>query len=171
MPAISLTLLTLGCAVQAPQPSSPSASRTATTCEPTIARMVPPDFVVEHVLGGVRPADNAAASPVSLSPRAFASDKNYLGNDLMWLALPPDGRARGGSVSITAYQTVAGRITVVGRRIDQTGTDTITTERDENPGGGPRDRAITIYFPTQGCWEVIYGLAGTELRFVIEVRG
>lgn len=138
--------------------------------EPTIARMVPPDFVMAHVLDGIRPPGELPGHTVSVPPQVFASDKNYLGNSVLWLALPPDGKGRGRSVSITAYQTVAGHIAVSGRRIDLSVADSVTTDRDENPGGGPRDRTVTIYFPTRVCWEIIYSLGGSELRFVLAVE-
>lgn len=43
-------------------------------------------------------------------------------------------------------------------------------EKDNNPGGGPSDRAATIHFPTSGCWEVTYMYAGTQLQFVVLVQ-
>lgn len=166
----SFAALAVGCTGQSPEPSVPALA-SVMACQPTIVRMVPPDFVVAHVLGGVRPAGDRPSPMASVSPQLFASDKNYLGNDVLWLALPADGKVHGSSVSITAYQTVPGRITVFGRRLDCSGAEAVSTDRDENPGGGPRDRAVTIQFPTQGCWEITYGLAGSELRFVLEVEG
>jgi hypothetical protein len=130
--------------------------------------MIPPSFVIEHVMGGITPATGAPATS-SVSPDLFASNKNYLGNEVLWLALPPDGHVRGRTVSITAYQTVPGAIDVRGRRLDRPQAGQVTTQRDENPGGGPRDRALVITFPTSGCWEITFLLNGHSLRSVFEV--
>lgn len=125
---------------------------------------------MQHVVGGIRPASNNSNPTVPVSRELWASDKNYLGNDALWLDLPRDGTVRGTSVSITEYQTAPGQVIVTARRIDGVGA-TATVEKDENPGGGPRDRAATIHFSTAGCWEVTYKLEGSQLSFVVGVEG
>ena len=143
---------------------SPEASR-AGTCSPTIARMVPPQFVLDYVQGGM----SNEHPERSMSAEAFAARNNYLGNDSMWLALPHDGRVRGTSLSVTAIQTVSERIEVTAERIGGP-TGEVRFERDENSLGGPRDRAVTIHFSVPGCWEVTYRLGTSQLRFIVLVE-
>lgn len=131
-----------------------------TPCRPTLARMVPPQFVVDYVLG---------EGNIGVSREQWASDKNYLGNDSLWLTLPRDGRVTTRQLTVVAFQLVPGDLEVSARRIDG-GTGSVKLERDLNPGGGPRDRAVTISFSSPGCWEIDYRLAKAEnLRFIVEV--
>ena len=138
-------------------------------CQPTIVRMVPPQLVLDHVLGGVRLPPGANPTPSWPPASVWAADKNYIGNDELWLALPTDGVVRGNSVSLTEYQIGAGRVGLSARRLDATAPSP-RIEKDDNPGGGPRDRAATIHFPAPGCWEVTYVLGGGSLRFVLLVE-
>jgi hypothetical protein len=158
--------LSLSCATPSELPdATPRESLLSMSCEPTVARMVPPQFVMDHVVGGVRPQPT-----VVMSREVWASDKNYLGNDLLWLDLPRDGRVRGRSVSINTYEIRPARIAVTARRSDGVPA-TVSVERDENPGGGPRDRAVTMVFSTPGCWEINFEQGGSDLRFVLAVVG
>jgi hypothetical protein len=138
-------------------------------CEPTVMRMVPPQLVLDHVFGGMRLPPGASPTPSWPPASVWAADKNYIGNGDLWLDLPPDGIVRGTSVSITEYQIGAGRVEVSARRVDAI-APAPRIEKDENPGGGPRDRAATIHFSTPGCWEVTYVLDGNSLRFVLLVQ-
>lgn len=169
-----LLVFSLGCTFQ-PTPPEPKTADPAPAsplqCEPTLTRMVPPDFVMDHILGGIQQASNIPNPTVPVPPQLWAAGHNFLGTEGLWLDLPTDGNVRGRSISLTAYQTTPGRIEVSARRLDLSITHTVTTERDENPGGGPRDRAITIHFPTRGCWEITYSLGRIELRFVLAVEG
>jgi hypothetical protein len=132
--------------------------------------MVPPQFVMDHVVGGVQGASNAPQPTVAVSREVWASERNYLGNDLLWLDLPRDGRVHGRSVSISTYEVKPSPITVTGRRTDGT-PGTVEVERDENPGGGPRDRAVTLAFSAPGCWDITFAQGGEDLRFVLAVEG
>jgi hypothetical protein len=131
--------------------------------------MTPPVAVRNHVLGGVRflspPPEPTTWPPVHI----WAADKNYYGNSVLWLDLPDDGVVRGDAASFTEYRLGGtGDPAVSARRIDGPAPSP-RIERDSY-GGGPRDRAATIYFPTPGCWEVAYTYAGTRLEFVLLVR-
>lgn len=148
-------------------PAGNGSATPSDVCEPTIARMVPPEFVMEHVIGGIRPVASAPAPTVAVSRELWASDKNYLGNDALWLALPPDGRVRGRTVSITQYQTRPGVPAISTRRLDGAAAPA-SVERTID-ATGPRDRAATIHFPSEGCWEIVYTLDETDLRFVLSV--
>lgn len=159
--ALTITACAPGSVVPPQTPSPP--------CEPTIVRMVPPQLVLDHVFGGMRMPPGASPTPSWPPASVWAADKNYIGNGDLWLDLPPDGIVRGTSVSITEYQIGAGRVEVSARRVDAN-APAPRIEKDENPGGGPRDRAATIHFPTPGCWEVTYVLGGSSLRFVLLVE-
>jgi hypothetical protein len=132
--------------------------------------MVPPQFVMDHVVGGVQQPANSPQPTVAMSREVWSADKNYLGNDVLWLDLPRDGRVRGRSVSISTYEVAPARIAVTARRTDRTPA-TVTVERDENPGGGPRDRAVTMVFSAPGCWDITFAQGGKDLRFVLAVDG
>jgi hypothetical protein len=145
-----------------PNPRASSAG----VCTPTLARMVPPQFVLDYVLGGIQ----TQHPDRTMSREAFGAVNNYLGNDTMWLALPVDGRVRGLTLSVTAIQAVSGRIEVTAERSDGP-AGPARFERDEDSRGGPRDRSVTIHFPSPGCWDVTYTLARSELRFTVLVQG
>ena len=119
-------------------------------------------------MGGVQ--QPAPQPTFAVSREVWSSDKNYLGNDVLWLDLPRDGRVRGRSVSINTYEAAPSRIAVTGRRTDGTAAN-FSVERDENPGGGPRDRAVTMVFSTPGCWDITFAQGGKDLRFVLAVEG
>jgi hypothetical protein len=163
---LSALLLPLTCTAA---PPSPPDSLNA-SCEPTIARMVPPQFVIDHAIGGVQRPSNGPQPSVVFSNEHFASDKNYLGNDMLWLALPRDGRVSGRTVSITTYEVRPASISVEARRTDGA-SGSVDVERDENPGGGPRDRAVNLMFSVPGCWDITFTQGGKDLRFVIAVDG
>jgi hypothetical protein len=168
---LAAALLSLNCEATVNLPDATAAeSPPNVPCEPTIARMVPPQFVIDHVVGGVQRPSSGPQPRVVFSPEHFASDKNFLGNELLWLALPPDGRVRGRSVSINTYEVAPSRIAVTARRTDGTPA-TVSVERDENPGGGPRDRAVTMVFSAPGCWDITFAQGGKDLRFVLAVDG
>jgi hypothetical protein len=169
---LAAALLSLNCAATVNLPDATSAeSPPNVPCEPTIARMVPPQFVIDHVVGGVQRPSSGPQPRVVFSPEHFASDKNFLGNELLWLALPPDGRVGGRSVSINTYEIAPSRIAVTARRTHGTPPATFSVERDENPGGGPRDRAVTMVFSAPGCWDITFTQGGKDLRFVLAVDG
>lgn len=164
-------LLSLSCTAPSQLPDATRGEPSVnTSCDPTNARMVPPQFVMDHVVGGIRGPSNAPQPTLAVSREVWASDKNYLGNDFLWLDLPRDGTVRGRSVSINTYEIEPSRIAVTARRIDGMPA-TVSVERDENPGGGPRDRAVTLVFSASGCWEITFAQGGGELRFVLAVDG
>lgn len=170
-----LLLISLVIAVSCAQGDPPSTKATTPEasggCAPTVVHMTPPEAVRNHVLGGIRFASPPPQPTVWPSVDVWAAGKNYYGNSLLWLDLPDDGVVRGDTASFTEYRFGGiGDPVVSGHRRDAAAPSP-RIEKDNNPGGGPRDRAATIYFPTDGCWEVTYELDGTRLRFVILVTG
>jgi hypothetical protein len=157
-----------GCGRESAVAPSPTPTSTPGPC-PTVARMVPPQLVLDHQLGGIRLAPGASPTP-SWPPREiWSADKNFLGHDALWLQLPDDGVVRGRSAWILEYQLGPGHVAVSARPLDGS-TAKAEIEKDDNPGGGPRDRSATIHFPAPGCWEITYTLAGRDLRFVLRVE-
>jgi hypothetical protein len=73
-------------------------------------------------------------------------------------------------VSIGTYEVRPAPIAVTARRTDGA-LATVRVERDENPGGGPRDRAVTLAFSAPGCWDITFAQGGKDLRFVLAVEG
>lgn len=164
-----MALVLAGCARDAAIAPPPTDTPRAGPCQPTIARMVPPQLVLDHVLGGVRLPPGASPTPTWPSPDVWSADKNYIGHDGLWLQLPTEGFVRGRSVSITEYQLGSGTVAVLARPLNG-GAAEAKIEKDANTGGGPRDRAATIHFSAPGCWEITYTLAGRELRFILRVE-
>lgn len=162
--------LLLSCTAPSPLPGISSSESLNASCDPTIARMVPPQFVMDHVVGRVQPNSNAPRSTAAASREVWASDRNYLGNDLLWLDLPRDGRVRGRSVSISRYEVRPSPIAVTAHRGDGTPA-TVGVERDENPGGGPRDREVTLASRHKAAGTSPFGQGGQDLRFVLAVDG
>lgn len=164
-------LLGVGCTLaERPPLPTPSAEQISAPCTPTIAHMTPPEFVRNHVLGGIRLASPPPEPTTWPAVHIWAAGKNYYGNALLWLDLPDDGIVQGRSESFTEYQFGGtGPPVVTARRIDGAAPSP-RIDKDPNPGGGPRDRAATIDFPTPGCWEIRYTIDGTVLQFVVLVR-
>ena len=162
--------LGVGCTLAERPPAPTGAGQIAAPCTPTVANMTPPEFVRNHVLGGIRLASPPPEPTIWPTVEAWAVGKNYYGNALLWLDLPDDGILRGPSESFTEYRFGGtGALVVTARRIDGPAPSP-RIEKDPNPGGGPRDRAATVHFPTPGCWEVKYTLDGTVLQFVVQVH-
>ena len=141
-------------------------------CEPTIARMVPPQVVVDAMIGGMRP------QPSHVPTREeYAATGNWIGNDALWISLPTDGRLLVRQESPTRAQHPAepwgtkvwmiplksGQPLLTGRRLDGSGTF-VGTASDGNIGSG-------VNFSQLGCWELEYEIAGDRVRFTVNVVG
>jgi len=66
------------------------------------------------------------------------------------------------------YREHEGQLRVGGTRLDAPAPPALI---DLPSGYGDRgNQASTLYFPTEGCWEIVAGLTNRELHFVIYVR-
>jgi hypothetical protein len=131
----------------------------AATCQPTLARMVPPQVVMDIIIGGTSPRPNPTPSR-----EAWAATGNWIGNDAMWVSLPVDGVFQRRYSKLWMIPLKGGPITVSGKQLDGTGQGTFTgTASDGNIGS-------SVTFSTSGCWELAYSLAGEELRFTLRVE-
>jgi hypothetical protein len=109
-----------------------------------------------------RPPDKNTAS--------FTS--TWYGNEALWAGLAPpyDGEWYAGpsGLKVLWYRSVAGKLTVEGRRLDASASD---LQADIPEGYGSSGyQSSGLIFPTEGCWEVIGRVADKELRFVVNVH-
>lgn len=161
---VAALLVVTGCDAVSPAPagtSSPAtvAKITGEGCQPTFARMVPPQVVMDIMIGGSSPRP----SPMP-SRDAWAATGNWIGNDAMWVSLPVDGVFQRRYGKLWMIPLGRGPITTSGRQLDGTGSGTFTgTASDGNIGSG-------VTFSTPGCWELAYSLAGEVLRFTLKVE-
>jgi len=121
--------------------------------------MVPPQVVMDIVIGGASPRPDPTPSR-----EAWATTGNWIGNDAMWVSLPVNGVFQRRYSKLLMIPLKAGSITVSGRRLDGDALGTFTgTASDGNIGS-------SVTFSTNGCWELAYTLAGDELRFTMRVE-
>jgi len=121
--------------------------------------MVPPQVVMDIMIGGASPRPNPTPSR-----DAWAATGNWIGNDAMWISLPLDGVFQRRYSKVWMIPLKGGPITVSGRQLDGNGLGTFTgTASDGNIGS-------SVTFSTTGCWELRYSLAGEELRFTLRVE-
>ena len=158
--AALLTCAACDAVSQVPRTSaSASIGASAGTCQPTFARMVPPQVVMDIMIGGASPRPNPTPSR-----DAWAATGNWIGNEAMWISLPLDGVFQRRYSKVWMIPLKGGPITVSGRQLDGNGLGTfIGTASDGNIGS-------SVSFSTTGCWELAYSLAGEELRFTMRVE-
>lgn len=159
------TLLASIACEQAAQPvviPSPVATD-APRCEPTIARMVPPQSIMDVSFGGMIPRPSATPTR-----EAWAARENWIGNDALWIALPPNGVFERKYHKLFMIALKGGPITIAGRRLDGDGSDRSgmfwAHATSDNIGS-------SVTFAKSGCWELTYELAGEQLRFTLDVVG
>ncbi|HEY0069415.1 MAG TPA: hypothetical protein VGE04_05545 [Chloroflexia bacterium] len=99
----------------------------------------------------------------------------YYGNGVLWTVLPD-----GGKMTLTPdksdklgmkfpwWRGVEGKLTIEGHRLDGPG-DKLTADIPDGYGT-TGFQATGIYFPGEGCWEVVGKAGREELKFVVEVR-
>jgi hypothetical protein len=146
---------------QPPLTAAPATSSVAThgTCQPTFARMTPPQVVMDTMIGGASPRPNPTPSR-----DAWAATGNWIGNDAMWVSLPVDGVFQRRYAKLWMIPLKGGPITIKGKQLDGDGSGTFAgTASDGNIGSG-------VTFSTPGCWELVYSLAGQDLRFTLKVE-
>src|SRR5438552_17973964 len=137
---------------------SPSMSPSAVECRPTIARMVPPQRVMDAIFAGMSP--RPAATP---SREAWAAGANWIGNDALWVSLPNDGVFQRKYTKLYAMALRSGPIMVTGRRIEGPAAPSVIGSMNSDNFGS------SISFAEAGCWEVTYDFAGEQLRFTLKV--
>lgn len=151
----------------APQTGAPAlrsgAPAISIQCEPTLARMVPPQSIMDVSFGGMRPQPSATPAR-----EAWAATSNWIGNDALWLSLPVDGVFERKYHKLFMIALKAGPIAITGRRLDGDGSDRSgmfwAHATSENIGS-------SVTFAKPGCWELTYELGGEQLRFTLRVVG
>ena len=114
---------------------------------------------MDIIIGGTSPRPD----PIP-SRDAWAATGNWIGNDAIWISLPPDGVFQRRYSKVWMIPLKGGAIAVSGRQLDGNGLGTFTgTASDGNIGS-------SVTFSTTGCWELTYALAGEELRFTMRVE-
>ncbi len=98
--------------------------------------------------------------------------ETWYGDDALWAGLDRayQGEWYAGSkgVKVLWYRSVAGKLSIQGRRLDGSAPP---LQVDIPEGYGSTGiQASGIVFPTEGCWEVIGRVAGQELVFVVNVH-
>ncbi len=137
---------------------SPSMSPIAVECRPTIARMVPPQRVMDAIFAGMSP--RPVATP---SREAWAAGANWIGNDALWVSLPNDGVFERKYSKLYAMALRSGPITITGRRLEDGAAPSRIGAMNSDSFGS------SIDFAQAGCWEVTYDFAGEPLRFTLRV--
>ncbi len=139
----------------------------------SVAPVVPPTPV---------PAQNVFLCPITQpngsTPPGEAPSNMYLGNDLLWTVLWPEGRVvmteahnrePDGSLSMKWgwWRGVAGPLSIEGRRLD---AEAAPLRADIPQGYGETGFQVSaLVFPTTGCWEVTGRVGDASLTFVTEV--
>ena len=142
--------------------SPPVTSPQPVECQPTVAYMTPPADAIEAFARGSSSPDAA---------RVQLRAASWLGNDAMWIILPPGGEIVGRlDDKIPPYRVLRGHVQYAAKQLDGPGIvggRPIGTDAYGDIGfaaGGPA-------FPTPGCWAVTYTLDGAHpLEFVLRVR-
>ncbi len=124
----------------------------------SVAPVVPPTPV---------PAQNAFLCPITQpngsAPPGEAPSDMYLGNDLLWTVLWPDGRVimteannrePDGSLAMKWgwWRGVSGPLSIEGRRLDAEAAP--LRANIPNGYGDSGFQVSALVFPTTGCWEV-----------------
>ena len=137
---------------------SRSSSPVPVDCRPTIARMIPPQMVMDAIFAGMSPQPSATPSR-----EAWAASTNWIGNDALWVSLPNDGVFQRKYSKLFAMALRSGPITIAGRRLEDGAAPSIIGAMNSDSFGS------SISFVQAGCWEVTYDFAGQQLRFTLKV--
>ncbi len=169
-------LLLAGCAPMSLQPSSPAQLLQSPVVEAPM---------IEVAMGEAVEADPASASvsttvcPVTQTfqdqppddPNAdpFGFGNWHINADrTLWVGIPPSGVWHTGGEKVIWIRPAGTELVISGQRLD------VEAEplRVEAPCCYPTGFEVNgLYFPTEGCWEVIATAGEHELHFVIEVVG
>jgi hypothetical protein len=113
---------------------------------------------------------NGMLSRPSATPSrdAWAASGNWIGNQALWVSLPVDGIFERKYHKILMVPLKAGPISITGTRLDGDGSDRsgMFWAHASNATIGS-----AVDFAKPGCWELVYELAGEEVRFTLRVEG
>lgn len=123
------------------------------------------------------PVTKPGKAPADIGDRLFGSASAFGNNDLWVGGLGEDGVILADSRFVESdgsigmkfgwWRIVSGTLTIEGRRLDAPGPPLRASVPD---GYGPQGfQASGVYFPTEGCWEVVGAVGGSKLTFVIFV--
>jgi hypothetical protein len=108
-----------------------------------------------------QPPDDPNADPFSFGNWHINEDRS------MWVGLPPDGAWGMGGEKVIWIRPAGAELVVSGQRLDADAPPL----RADIPCCYPTGFQVTgLYFPTEGCWEVVATAGDHELRFVTEVK-
>jgi hypothetical protein len=157
---VAAALAGVACDAAAPQPGSPTstAAAAAAGCAPTIARMVPPQVVMDIIFGGMSPRPSSTPSR-----EAWAASGNWVGNDALWISLPPDGVHQRRYSKLWMIPLRGGDIAISGRQLDGDRSGTFVGSASSGNIGS------SVSFSSAGCWELTYSLDGSRLTFTLAV--
>ncbi len=159
MPSIGLLLLLAAACSDAPPPLAREAS------SPIAVASTPQEHAVTvdacPVTRAVPPADvpAEAARPIldgSSHPEVVRTHLSMAGNDALWVTLPRGTAALEDRVFL--IRLVAGEVSASARRLD--GAAPPATVHIPRGYGLDGLQVVGLTFPTPGCWEVTYRLAG-----------
>lgn len=128
------------------------------SCQPTVAHMVPPQRVMDFMIAGMSPQPSTIPTL-----EQWAAQGNWVGNDVLWVSLPPDGVFDRRYSKLWMLASGSGPIAISGQRLDgDRAGSLIGSASAENPGS-------SVEFSKAGCWRVVYELDGRQLRFTLRV--
>jgi hypothetical protein len=157
--SLVLLSLALSCNVVGPAPS-PAVVRQG-ACQPTLARVVPPQIVIDAVVGGQVLPVGASPRPTFSSRDAFAASSNWIGNDAFWISLPTDGVFERKYSKLFLISLKSGTFKISGHRTDGDGTLKASASSDSV--------GSSLEFSAAGCWDLAYDMDGQQARFTLKV--
>jgi hypothetical protein len=99
------------------------------------------------------------------------------GNGMLWTSLPVDGMLRvvpdeQGNLGEKWlwYRTVRGHLSVSGRRLDGPGNFQTGPLEELDPRRDTGLLVKTLFFPSEGCWQITGSAGGSHLTFVLKVQ-
>jgi hypothetical protein len=108
-----------------------------------------------------QPPDDPNADPFGFGSWYINEDRS------MWVGLPPDGAWDTDGEKVIWMRPAGAELAVSGQRLDADAPPL----RADIPCCYPTGFQVTgLYFPTEGCWEVVATAGEHELRFVTEVK-
>lgn len=120
------------------------------------------------------PVTQPGKAPADIGDRLFGSSAAFGNNDLWVGGLGEDGVILADSRFVESdgsigwkfgwWRIVSGTLAITGRQLDAHGPPPRASVPDGY--GSQGFQASSVYFPTEGCWEVTGTVGGSELTFV-----